>query len=76
MQQMVRISVEVRSGTARFRVGVQAQSIRKALDMVGGRYPQDEVRVAFAIEPEHFFVGEPSAPAGTVGPVQALIEAA
>ena len=55
-QQMVRISVEVRSGTARFRVGVQAQSIRKALGVVGGRYPHGMVEVAFPIEPEGFFV--------------------
>jgi len=56
MQKMVRISVEVRSGTARFRVEVQAQSIREALRLVGGRYPQGVVGVAFPIEPEGFFV--------------------
>ena len=55
-QQRVRISVEVRSGTARLRVGVQAQSIRKALSMVAGRYPRGVVKVAFPIEPEGFFV--------------------
>ena len=55
-KQMVRVSVEVRSGTARFRVGVQAQSIRKALSVVGGRYPHSVVGVAFPIEPEGFFV--------------------
>ena len=57
-QQMVRISVEVRSGTARFRVGVQAHSIRKALSVVRGRYPHGVVEVAFPIEPEGFFVRE------------------
>jgi hypothetical protein len=46
-QKMVRVTVEIRSGAARFRVGVQAQSIRKALSMVAGRYPQGVVRVAF-----------------------------
>ena len=55
-KQMVRISVEVRSGTARFRVGVQAPSIRKALGVGGGRYPHGVVEVAFPIEPEGFFV--------------------
>jgi len=55
-QQMVRISVEVRSGTARFRVGVQAPSIREALSVVGGRYPRGVVEVAFPIEPKGFFV--------------------
>lgn len=76
MQQIAKVSVEVRSGTARFRVGVQAGSNRKALDLVGGRYPQGEVRVAFPIEQEAFFATEPSAPAGMVGPVRALTEAA
>ena len=55
-KQKVRISVEVRSGTARFRVGVQAQSVRKALGVVGGRHPHGVVEVAFPIEPEGFFV--------------------
>ena len=75
-QQMVRISVEVRSGTARFRVGVQAQSIRKALGVVGGRYPHGVVEVAFPIEPEGFFAREPTAVAGIVGTEQTHQEAA
>ena len=57
-QKLVRVSVEVRNGTARFRVGVQAGSIRKALSMVGGRYPRGVVRVLFPVEPEGFFVHE------------------
>ena len=69
-QKMVRISVEVRSGTARFRVGVQAQSIRKALSMVAGSYPRAVVRVAFPIEPEGFFVHGPSGPARLIGDEQ------
>jgi hypothetical protein len=75
-QKMVKVSLEVRSGTARFRVGVQAQSIRKALSMVGGRYPQGEARVVFPIEPEGFFVREPTALAGICGPERAYQEAA
>jgi hypothetical protein len=70
MQQIVKVSVEVRSGTARFRVGVQAPS------MVGGRYPKGNVRVVSPIEPEGFFVGEPTALAGMVGPEQVHREAA
>jgi hypothetical protein len=66
-QQMVKVSVEVRSGTARFRVSVQAQSIRKALDMVGARYPGGEVRVVFPIESESFFVDAPPTLAGVLG---------
>jgi hypothetical protein len=66
-QKMVRISVEVRSGTACFRVGVQAQSIRKALSMVEGSYPHGEVKILFPIDPEDFFVHGPSAPTVVVG---------
>lgn len=51
-QKMVRISVEVRSGTARFRVGVTASSISKALSVVAGRYRRGVVGVAFPIEPD------------------------
>jgi len=66
-QKMVKVSVEVRSGAARFRVGVQAQSIRQALGVVGARYPHSEVRVIFPIEPEGFFVeGRAAARAGLV----------
>ena len=75
-QKMVRISVEIRSGAARFRVGVQAQSLRKALAVVGSRYPRREVRVVFPIEPGGFFVGEPSAPVEVISPEQAHTEAA
>jgi hypothetical protein len=66
-QKMVRVSVEIRSGAARFRVGVQAQSIRKALSMVAGRYPQGVVRVAFSLEHGDFFVRGPLATARVVG---------
>jgi hypothetical protein len=75
-QQMVKLSVEVRSGTARFRVGVQAKSIRHALTLVEGRYPHGVVRVHFPIEPETFFVTGPSSPAGVAEPEHAHPEAA
>ena len=64
---MIKVSVEVRSGTASFRVGVQAQSIRRALSVVGKRYPHSEVKVSFPIEPEGFFIeGPPARSAGIV----------
>ena len=63
---MVKVSVEVRSGAARFRVCVQARSIRSALGLVGARYPRGEFGVVFPIEPEGFFVDGPAAPAGMV----------
>jgi hypothetical protein len=52
---MIKVSVEVRSGAARFRVGVQAQSISRALSVVGARFPTSEVRVEFPIDPDGFF---------------------
>lgn len=73
---MVRVSVEVRKGTARFRVGVQAESIRRALGMVGGRYPHGEVRLVFPIEPEGFLVREPTAVAEMIGIEETRREAA
>ena len=65
-ERTVKVSVEVRSGAARFRVCVQARSIRGALGLVGARYPQGEVGVIFPIEPDVFFVDGPAALAGTV----------
>jgi hypothetical protein len=65
-RRMVKVSVEVRSGTARFRVSVQARSIRAALGMVRARYPQGEVGVVFPIEPEGFFVDGPATLAGVL----------
>jgi len=67
MRQMIRISVEVRSGTARFRVGVQAQSTRKALAVVASGHPRGEARILVPIEPEGFFVREPSTSARVFG---------
>jgi hypothetical protein len=67
VSEMVKVCVEVRSGVARFRVGVQAQSIRGALNMVAGSYPRGEVSVVFPIEPEGFFVRDPTSPAGLIG---------
>jgi hypothetical protein len=57
-QRRVKFSVEVRSGTARFRVGVQARSIREARRLVGGRHPQEVLEVAFPTQAESFFFPE------------------
>jgi hypothetical protein len=42
---MAKISVEVSCGAARFAVGVQAQTVRQALDIVATRFPGNAVRV-------------------------------
>jgi hypothetical protein len=47
---MVKVSIEVRSGAARFRVAVQARSIRRAISIVGNRYPDREIGARFPID--------------------------
>jgi hypothetical protein len=64
---VVKVSVEVRNGAARFNVAVRAENIQRALSLVRGRYPKGSVLVKFPIDPESFFVGDPSARAGIVG---------
>jgi hypothetical protein len=53
---MIRISVQVSSGAARFRVAVQAESIERALKSVARQYPGKLCEVTFPIDPETFFV--------------------
>ncbi len=64
---MIKVSIEVREGAARFSVAVRADSIRRAVSLVTERYPKGDVRVRFPIEPERFFVEDTDAPAGMVG---------
>ncbi len=59
---MVRISVEVSSGAARFRVMVQAESIERALEIAKRHNPGKECEVTFPIDPEAFFVEDPVVP--------------
>ena len=53
---MVRTSVQVSSGTARFRVAIQAESIERALEIVASQNPGKACEVTFPIDPESFFV--------------------
>jgi hypothetical protein len=53
---MVRVSIEVRSGAARFRVGAQASCIQRAVRLVQRLYSPSDVRVIFPIDPASFFV--------------------
>jgi hypothetical protein len=69
---MVRISVEVSSGAARYRVSVQAQSIERALEIVQRQNPGKDCKVRFPIDAEPFFDEEDSAAkVGAVGKVAA-----
>jgi hypothetical protein len=53
---MVKVSIEVHSGTACFAVAIRAQSIQHALSTVATRYPSSVTKVKFPIDPESFFV--------------------
>jgi hypothetical protein len=55
---MIRISVQVSDGTARFGVAIQAESIERALEIVARQNPGRECEVVFPIDPETFFVDE------------------
>ena len=63
---MVRVTVEVGRGAIRYRVAVQAESIRRALEIVEGMNPDREIKVTFPIDPESFFVEESAAVAGQI----------
>ena len=60
---MVRIPVEVKNGSARFRVTVQAESIERALEIARRHNPDQECRVTFPLDPETFFGEDPEAEA-------------
>jgi hypothetical protein len=52
---VVKVSIEVRSGAARFEVAVRASSIQRALSIIEGWYPGGHHRVKFPIDhPERF----------------------
>ena len=64
---MVKISVEVSNGAARFRVSVQARSIERALELVERLNPGKGCKVRFPIDAEAFFIDE-----GVVAEVRTL----
>lgn len=43
---MVKVSIRVQSGAARFDVAVQAESVERAVRLVEGRYSASSVRVS------------------------------
>jgi hypothetical protein len=53
---MVRTSVQVSSGTARFRVAIQAESIERALEIVASQNLGKASEVTLPIDPETFVV--------------------
>lgn len=70
---MIKVSVEVRNGTARFRVAVQAESAERALALVTGTFPGREVaRVGFPTGTQGYFAADP-ARAGMVEQPEKLV---
>jgi hypothetical protein len=59
---MIRISVQVSSGAARFKVTVEAESIERALEIVARQNPGKACEVTFPIDPETFFVKDSVVP--------------
>jgi len=59
---MIRISVQVSSGTARFRVAIQAESIERALEIVARQNPGKACEVTFPVDSETFFVEDSVVP--------------
>ena len=57
---MIRVSMEVRKGTALSTATVEAESIRQAVSITRRRYPGRDVRVKFPIDPEDFFIEDPA----------------
>ena len=55
-KRMIKISIEVESSAARFKVALLAESIEKALEMAKRYNPGKECKVVFPIDPESFFV--------------------
>ena len=72
---MIKVAIEVQSGTARFGVAVQARSIQRALSLVGGRFPGRSCRVK-AIGAGGSFAEDPDALARMVGTERTHREAA
>ena len=53
---MVKVSIEVQDGTARFAVAVLAKNVQQALSIVAAQHPGSVASVKFPINAEGFFV--------------------
>ena len=64
---MIRISVEVARGVVRYRVAVQAQSIERALEIVGKQGSGRDAEVALPINHESSSVRDAITKVGATG---------
>jgi len=63
---MIKISIEVKSGAARFKVASQAESIEWALEIAKRYNSGKECKVVFPTDPEVFFVEDDLSKGGVV----------
>jgi hypothetical protein len=63
---VIKISIEVKSGAARFKVASQAESIEGALEVAKRYNSGKECKVVFPIDPEGFFVEDDLGKGGVV----------
>ena len=63
---MIKISIEVKSGAATFKVAVQAESIEQALKIAKRYNSGKECKVVFPSNPEVFFVEDGLSRGGVV----------
>ena len=68
---MMKITIEVRSSAARFKVGVVAESIEGALEMTKRYNPGKECKVVFPIDPEVILDDEDLGRGGVIGKIAA-----
>jgi hypothetical protein len=64
--QVVRVSIEVCGSTTRFRVGVQDNSIERAVNLINGSYSAGNVRLDFTPDLVEIFVEDVGAQAEQV----------
>jgi hypothetical protein len=67
-RDVIRVSLDIHSGTTRFRAAVWAESIQQALGLASRCYPGCEASVVFPIPPEDFFAEGSPLVLGTVIP--------
>ena len=63
---MIKISIEVKSGAARFKVASQAESIERALEIAKRYNSGKECKVVFHSDPEVFFLEDDLSKGGVV----------
>ena len=66
---MIRATVEVKDENSAFSIEVYADNLRRAVEYAANRHPGYTVSVQFPLDPEVYFVEEPTAESETVEPL-------